>query len=127
MKTTFASLAAAGLLLGGTAAYAVDAPYSAPTPDKPGVQSQGQESVPVSPSASGTPPAQQNQGASKRPLPGEPGYAPGQSLKGATGSSDNLGQSGSATTPQSGGASSSQSGGASSSGAAGSSSSSSGG
>jgi hypothetical protein len=128
MKTTFASLAAAGLLLGGKAAYAVDAPYSAPTPDKPGVQSQGQESVPVSPSASGTPPAQQNQGASKRPLPGEPGYAPGQSLApGATGSSDNLGQSGSATTPQSGGASSSQSGGASSSGAAGSSSSSSGG
>jgi hypothetical protein len=126
MKTKFASLAAAGLLLGGTAAFAAD-PSSA-TPDKPGVQSQGEESVPVAPSASGTPPAQQDQGASKRPLPGEPGYTPGQSLApGATGSSPDLGQSDSATTPQSGGASSSQSGGASSSGAAGSSSSSSGG
>ena len=37
MKKTFASLAATGLLLGGTAAFAADQPYSAPTPDKPGV------------------------------------------------------------------------------------------
>jgi hypothetical protein len=133
MKTTFATLAAAGLLLGGTAAFAADAPYSAPTPDKPGVQSQGQDSVPAAPSASGTPPTQQDQGASKRPLPGEPGYTPGQSLApGATGSSSDLGRSGTATTPQSGdsqsgGASSSQSGGASSSSSSGSSGSSSGG
>ena len=98
MKKTFASLAAAGLLLGGTAAFAADAPK----PDTPGVQSPGEESVPVAPSASGTPPAQQDQGASKRPLPGEPGYTPGQSLApGATGSSPDLGQSGSATTPES--------------------------
>jgi hypothetical protein len=102
MKTTLASLAAAGLLLGGTAAFAADAPHSASTPDKPGVQSQGEASVPVAPSASGTAPAQQDQGASKRPLPGEPGYTPGQSLApGATGSSPDLGQSGSATTPES--------------------------
>jgi hypothetical protein len=128
MKTTFASLAVAGLLLGGTAAYAADEPYSAPTPDKPGVQSQGQDSAPVAPSASGTPPTQQDQGASKRPLPGEPGYTPGQSMApGATGSSPDLGQSGTATTPQTGGASSSQSGGASSSSSSGSSGSSSGG
>jgi hypothetical protein len=73
MKKTFASLAAAGLLLGGTAAFAADQPYSAPTPDKPGVQSQGEGSVPVAPSAPGTVPAQQDQGASKRP-PGRAGY-----------------------------------------------------
>ena len=113
MKTTLASLAAAGLLLGGTSAFGADEPYPAPTPDQPGVQSQGQDSVPAAPSASGTAPAQQDQGASKRPLPGEPAYTPGQPLApGATGSSPDLGQSGSASTPESGT-------GASSSGAAG--------
>jgi hypothetical protein len=102
MKTIFASLAAAGLLLGGTAAFAADEPYSAPTPDQPGVQSQEHDSVPAAPSASGTVPAQQDQGASKRPLPGEPGYTPGQSLApAATGSSPDFGQSDSATTPES--------------------------
>jgi hypothetical protein len=100
MKMTLASLAAAGLLFGGTAAFGADT--SAPTPNKPGIQSQGQDSVPVAPSASGTPPAQQDQGATKRPLPGEPGYTPGQSLApGATGSSPDLGQSDTATTPDS--------------------------
>lgn len=117
MKTTLASLAAAGLLLGGTSAFAVDAPYSAPQPDKPGVQSQGQESVPVAPSASGTAPSQQDQGASKRPLPGEPGYSPGQSLApGATGTSPDLGQTTPATPQGERGASSGAGGSSSSSG-----------
>jgi hypothetical protein len=73
MKKTFASLAAAGLLLGGTAAFAADQPYSAPTPDKPGVQSQGEDSVPVAPGASGTAPAQQDQGAKQASASGRAG------------------------------------------------------
>ncbi len=82
MKTTLASLAAAGLLVGGTAAFAVEAPYSAPQPDRIDAQAQSQESVPAVPSAAES-------------------YSSGQlAAPGEAESSPDLDQSGSATTPQ---------------------------